>query len=162
MLHCFLQEGTALEAYTSFASVYDTFMDNVPYEEWGKYIHGMLCERGITEGIVLDLGCGTGSMTEILAGFGYDMIGVDNSEDMLELAMEKRLESGHDILYLMQDMREFELYGIFIHYVALCNITVYEVSVEHVLCFIDCLSVNIIFYCFRVEICSVVEFYAFS
>ena len=57
---------------------------------------------------------------------------------------------------------EFELYGIFIHYVALCNITVYEVSVEHVLCFIDCLSVNIIFYCFRVEICSVVEFYAFS
>ena len=110
-----------MEAYTSFASVYDTFMDNVPYEEWGKYIHGMLCERGITEGIVLDLGCGTGSMTEILAGFGYDMIGVDNSEDMLELAMEKRLESGHDILYLMQDMREFELYGTVRAVVSVCD-----------------------------------------
>ena len=121
MLHCFLQEGTALEAYTSFASVYDTFMDNVPYEEWGEYIHGMLCERGITAGIVLDLGCGTGSMTEILAGFGYDMIGVDNSEDMLELAMEKRLESGHDILYLMQDMREFELYGTVRAVVSVCD-----------------------------------------
>ena len=100
-----------MEAYTSFASVYDTFMDNVPYEEWGEYIHSMLCEYGVKDGIVLDLGCGTGTMTEILAGYGYDMIGVDNSEDMLELAMEKRIASGHDILYLLQDMREFELYG---------------------------------------------------
>ena len=50
-------------------------------------------------------------MTERLAAFGYDMIGVDNSEDMLELAMEKRVQSGQDILYLLQDMREFELYG---------------------------------------------------
>lgn len=50
-------------------------------------------------------------MTERMAAFGYDMIGADNSEEMLEIAMEKRLESGHDILYLLQDMREFELYG---------------------------------------------------
>lgn len=89
-----------MEAYTSFASVYDTFMDNVPYEEWGTYIHSMLCEYGVRDGIVLDLGCGTGTMTELLAGYGYDMIGVDNSEDMLELAMDKRMDSGHDILYI--------------------------------------------------------------
>ena len=44
-------------------------------------------------------------MTERLAAFGYDMIGVDNSEDMLELAMEKRVQSGQDILYLLQDLR---------------------------------------------------------
>lgn len=100
-----------MEAYTSFASVYDTFMDNVPYGEWGGYIYTLLCRYGVKSGIVLDLGCGTGTMTEILAGYGYDMIGVDNSEDMLELAMEKRIASGHDILYLLQDMREFELYG---------------------------------------------------
>ena len=98
-----------MEAYTSFASVYDTFMDNVPYSEWAQYIRGLLLESGTEDGIVLDLGCGTGSLTELLAGYGYDMIGVDNSEDMLELAMEKRLKSGHDILYLLQDMREFEL-----------------------------------------------------
>ena len=48
-------------------------------------------------------------MTERLAGYGYDMIGVDNSEEMLELAMEKKTESGYDILYLLQDMRGFEL-----------------------------------------------------
>lgn len=110
-----------MEAYTSFASVYDTFMDNVPYEEWGEYIHSMLCEYGVEDGIVLDLGCGTGTMTEILAGYGYDMIGVDNSEDMLELAMEKRIASGHDILYLLQDMREFELYGTVRAVVSVCD-----------------------------------------
>ena len=55
------------------------------------------------DGIVLDLGCGTGSMTELLAEQGYDMIGVDNSEEMLDLAMEKRAASGQDILYLLQD-----------------------------------------------------------
>ena len=59
---------------------------------------------------MLDLGCGTGTMTEILAEAGYDMIGVDNSGEMLAEAMEKRVESGHDILYLLQDMQEFELY----------------------------------------------------
>lgn len=110
-----------MEAYTSFAAVYDTFMDNVPYEEWGEYIHDMLCKYGVEDGIVLDLGCGTGTMTEILAGYGYDMIGVDNSEDMLELAMEKRIESGHDILYLLQDMREFELYGTVRAVVSVCD-----------------------------------------
>ena len=110
-----------MEAYTSFASVYDTFMDNVPYEEWGGYIHSLLCRYGVKDGLVLDLGCGTGTMTEILAGYGYDMIGVDNSGDMLELAMEKRLASGHDILYLLQDMREFELYGPVRAVVSVCD-----------------------------------------
>lgn len=110
-----------MDAYTSFASVYDTFMDNVPYREWGEYLHGLLEENGIRDGILLDLGCGTGTMTEILAGFGYDMIGVDNSEDMLEIAMEKKEASGHDILYLLQDMREFELYGTVKAAVSVCD-----------------------------------------
>lgn len=110
-----------MEAYTSFAAVYDTFMDNVPYGEWGDYLHGLLVEYGIRDGLVLDLGCGTGTMTELLASFGYDMTGVDNSEEMLEIALEKRLKSGHDILYLMQDMREFELYGTVRAVVSVCD-----------------------------------------
>ena len=110
-----------MEAYTSFAYVYDTFMDNVPYGEWARHIREKLCEHGVTDGIVLDLGCGTGTMTERLAGYGYDMIGVDNSEEMLELAMEKKTESGYDILYLLQDMRGFELYGTVRAVVSLCD-----------------------------------------
>ena len=110
-----------MEAYTSFAYVYDTFMDNVPYGEWARHIRETLCEHGVTDGIVLDLGCGTGTMTERLAGYGYDMIGVDNSEEMLELAMEKKTESGYDILYLLQDMRGFELYGTVRAVVSVCD-----------------------------------------
>ena len=101
------------------------FMDNVPYRKWGQYLNSILREYGVSDGLVLDLGCGTGSMTEILADFGYDMIGVDNSEEMLEIAAEKKLHSGHDILYLHQDMREFELYGTVRAVVSVCDVLNY-------------------------------------
>ena len=110
-----------MEAYTSFAEVYDTFMDNVPYEEWAEYLAELLQEYDIEDGLVLDLGCGTGSLTEILAAKGYDMIGADGSAEMLEIAMEKKAQSGHDILYLLQDMREFELYGTVRAVVSVCD-----------------------------------------
>ena len=110
-----------MEAYSDFARVYDIFMDNVEYEKWAEYLIGSLKEYGIEDGIVLELGCGTGVMTELLAESGYDMIGVDNSEEMLGEAMEKRAESGHEILYLEQDMREFELYGTVRAVVSVCD-----------------------------------------
>ena len=97
-----------MDAYSSFAQVYDLFMDNVPYEEWGQYIKVLLAENGIEDGLILDLGCGTGKLTRIMESYGYDMIGIDNSYEMLDMAKEQSEES---ILYLMQDMREFELYG---------------------------------------------------
>ena len=110
-----------MEAYTNFAEVYDTFMDNIPYEKWAEYLHEIMEEYNIREGTLLELGCGTGNMTEQLASMGYDMIGVDNSEDMLELAKEKRLKTGHDILYLLQDMQSFELYGTVKAVVSVCD-----------------------------------------
>lgn len=118
-----------MEAYTSFAQVYDLFMDNVPYEEWCAYIAGILREYGIEDGLVLELGCGTGSLTRALAGKGYDMIGVDNSEEMLEMAMDKQQE-GEDILYLLQDMREFELYGTVRAVVSICDSMNYILTYE--------------------------------
>ncbi len=97
-----------MESYTSFARVYDLFMDNVPYEEWSQYLADIFKEHGIEDGLVLDLGCGTGKLTRLMEQKGYDMIGVDNSYEMLDIAREHEDKS---ILYLMQDMREFELYG---------------------------------------------------
>lgn len=122
-----------MEAYTSFARVYDTFMDNIPYKEWSEYLVSLLREYGIDEGLILDLGCGTGTMTERLADAGYDMIGADNSEEMLEIAMEKRVISGHDILYLLQDMREFELYGTVKAVVSVCDSLNYITDEEDLL-----------------------------
>lgn len=119
-----------MEAYMSFAKVYDIFMDNVPYGEWSEYLHELLTEYEIEDGIVLDLGCGTGNLTEKLAGFGYDMIGVDASPDMLEIAMDKRVQSGYDILYLLQDMREFELYGTVRAVVSACDCVNYITDPE--------------------------------
>lgn len=122
-----------MEAYTSFAEVYDTFMDNVPYEEWASYLQQTLKEYGIEDGLLLDLGCGTGTLTEIFDELGYDMIGIDNAEDMLEIAMEKRMESGRDILYLLQDMREFELYGTVRAIISVCDSVNYITDSEELL-----------------------------
>lgn len=153
-----------MDAYTGFAEVYDLFMDNIPYEDWCSYLTGLLKEYGIEDGLVLDLGCGTGTLTRLLADAGYDMTGIDYSEEMLEIAMEKRAEDMElaeeagalieedpnreaiggeaelalgrraSILYLCQDMREFELYGTIRAVVSICDsmnyITEYEDLVE--------------------------------
>ena len=110
-----------MSAYESFARVYDMFMDNIPYKEWCNYLTGLLKEYEVDDGLVLELGCGTGNATRLLSDAGYDMIGVDNAPDMLEIALEKKEEEGQDILYLCQDMREFELYGTVKAIVSICD-----------------------------------------
>ena len=108
-----------MDSYTSFSYVYDTFMDQEPYDEWADRVCEYLNKYGLPrseksgseENIVVDLGCGTGKLTQIMADRGYDMIGIDLSEDMLSIAQEHKIESGRDILYTLQDMRDFELYG---------------------------------------------------
>ena len=111
------------QAYGEFARVYDMFQDNVDYQTWGQWLKQQLEAQGITNGLVLDLGCGTGTMTEILAE-----------------AMEKRVESGHDILYLLQDMQEFELYGTVRAVVSVCDSLNYiteEEELEHVFALVN-------------------------
>ena len=121
-----------MEAYTSFAQVYDLFMDNVPYEEWCEYIKSLLKEYKIEDGLVLDLGCGTGKLTRLLEDAGYDMIGIDYSGEMLEIAREHQ-EEGSNILYLLQDMREFELYGTVRAVVSVCDSMNYITEEEDLL-----------------------------
>lgn len=105
-------------SYENFARVYDELMDNVPYEEWAQFILNLLQDRKITEGLVLELGCGTGKLISLLGKAGFDMIGVDNSVEMLQIAREK---TSQDFLYLLQDMREFELYGTVKAVISVCD-----------------------------------------
>ncbi len=107
-----------MEAYTEFASVYDLFMEDVPYEQWRDYLIKTLRQEGISDGLVCELGCGTGNMTRLLADSGYDMIGIDASGEMLSIA---GAQGDGSILYLQQDMREFELYGTVRAVVSVCD-----------------------------------------
>ena len=122
------------EIYTDFARVYDELMDNTPYEMWCERLDRLIAAYGVSkperdaEGIldsernlVVDLGCGTGTLTEMLYQKGYDCIGLDNSEEMLNIAMDKKAESGSEILYLHQDMRELELFGNIRAIVSVCD-----------------------------------------
>jgi SAM-dependent methyltransferase len=128
------EKGAAnMQPYTGFASVYDMFMDNVPYEEWADYVQELLKKYQIEKGILLELGCGTGSMTRRMASKGFDMIGIDNSEEMLQIAREKGADGAESILYLCQDMREFELYGTVMAVISVCDCMNYILSEEDLL-----------------------------
>lgn len=96
--------------YDILAKVYDRFQD-IDYEAFTDYYEAVFQHYGLEPKLILDLGCGTGNVTLPLARRGYDMIGLDTSQEMLQLGMEKAQAEGLDILFLHQDMTAFELYG---------------------------------------------------
>lgn len=96
--------------YGDFAGIYEKLQD-INYEAFADYIEKIFKKEQISPEIVLDLACGTGTLTGIMAKRGYDMIGIDMSCEMLDIAREKSMNDGLDILYLNQDMTDFELYG---------------------------------------------------
>lgn len=101
-----------MSGYSAFARYYDELTANIDYEGRGKYFHEIIKKFKETSGnILLDLACGTGSIAEAMARLGYDVIGVDNSEEMLGMAIVKKFESGLNIQYLCQDMRYIDMFG---------------------------------------------------
>ena len=99
--------------YDSIASVYDNINSEIDYSAWADFIEKCFAKYLTKKPeIVLDLACGTGSMTFELYSRGYDMIGADMSEEMLSRAYEKAFNQKiSSILFVRQDMRSFELYG---------------------------------------------------
>lgn len=100
-----------MSSYSFFAKYYDELTQNVEYSRRADYFSALLLSCGIESGTVLDLACGTGSLTVELAKHGYDMIGVDASGDMLCRAQNKAFESGVSPMFLCQRMQELDLYG---------------------------------------------------
>ena len=102
------------ENYGAISTIYDNINAHIDYRAWADFFEKCF-DKFLPERpeLVLDLACGTGSMTLELASRGYDMIGIDGSSDMLNVALDRKydMELPRDVLFLLQDMREFELYG---------------------------------------------------
>lgn len=101
-----------MSVYSVFARYYDELTANINYKKRAEYFHTIIQKFKTTKGnILLDLACGTGSISEEMARLGYDVIGIDSSEEMLSMAIEKKFDSGLPIQYLCQDMRQLDMFG---------------------------------------------------
>lgn len=98
-------------SYGVFSSVYDILTENVEYEKIADKICSLLSQNGIDGGLLLDLGCGTGTMSFLLEKKGFDIIGVDLSEDMLMVANEKKYEENSNAMFLCQSGESLDLFG---------------------------------------------------
>lgn len=98
--------------YNIFARYYDDLTKNINYQDLAEYFHIIIKKyEGKENGILLDLACGTGNVSEEMSRLGYDVIGVDNSEEMLNRAFEKKYDSGLNVQYICQDMRKLDMFG---------------------------------------------------
>lgn len=141
-----------MNAYDALAYVYDELMDNIPYTEWCEVLDKMIREHGVSrpvlnepededmdkvlaseKNLVVDLGCGTGTLTGLMHKKGYDMIGIDASPAMLEVAQNKRDEKGYEILYINQDMRDLDLYSTVGTVYSVCDSVNYLLKDEEVI-----------------------------
>lgn len=103
-----------MHSYTAFAAYYDALTQNVEYPRRAQALEACIRQalpHDMPDHILLDLACGTGSLSEEMAKLGWDVIGVDQSMEMLNLALDKKFESGLPIQYLQQDMRQLDLFG---------------------------------------------------
>jgi ubiquinone/menaquinone biosynthesis C-methylase UbiE len=111
--------------YNNFSYYYDELTQNVNYQKRAEYFHKLIEKfGGNTKGTLLDIACGTGSISEEMAKLGYDVIGTDISEGMLNIALDKKFDSGLNIQYVKQDMRELDMYG----------------TLDNILCVLDSLN----------------------
>lgn len=100
-----------MAGYSDFAYFYDKLIDEKEYDERSEYLFSLLRENSINGGILLDAACGTGVLSEKMSKKGFDVVGVDISEEMLSKALERKAENESNTLYLCQDISELDLFG---------------------------------------------------
>ncbi len=97
--------------YKNFSYYYDRLIYDVNYQKNANYYDEIISKFSKGKGILLDLACGTGSLSFEMAKRGYDVIGVDLSQDMLGIAIEKKYENSLPVQFICQDMTKLDLYG---------------------------------------------------
>jgi ubiquinone/menaquinone biosynthesis C-methylase UbiE len=126
-----------MSSYNHFADVYDILTTNVDYKVRSEYISGFFIEQGISNGTILDLACGTGSMSLEFAKMGYDIIGVDLSQQMLTIAQSKLSQADCNFSLINSKIQDFSLVD----------------GVDGCICCLDSInhlnSINEIFDCFK-------------
>ena len=100
-----------MSSYQQLAGAYDELTWDVGYEKRADFLEKLFRRSRIPVHTVLDLACGTGSMTWLLAGRGYELIAVDGSQEMLAAAREKNAPAEVPPLFLHQSMPRLDLYG---------------------------------------------------
>ena len=101
-----------MESYEFLAGCYDELTTDVRYSRWADYIEKHFARSALPIHTVLDLACGTGSLTAELMGRGYEMVCADRSAEMLSVAAEKcRDLAGEPPVFLCQSMEKLDLYG---------------------------------------------------
>lgn len=100
-----------MASYSRFAQYYDQLTKNISYSKRAEYFNKIIEKFGGEKGILLDLACGTGSLSEEFSKIGFDVIGIDKSQEMLTIALEKKFTSGLPIQYLSQDMTKLDMFG---------------------------------------------------
>ncbi|HDX9577946.1 TPA: methyltransferase domain-containing protein [Bacillus pseudomycoides] len=118
--------------YEQFALLYDELMNDVPYEKWMEFTEQSLEQIGKTDAKILDVACGTGNVTLPLVQKGYDVTGVDLSEEMLTIAQQKLGEEGQFIPFYQQDMRQLDVPGEFDCVTIFCDSLNYVLEEEGV------------------------------
>lgn len=122
--------------YTSFAEVYDQLMDNVNYERWADFYTQMLNANGVgVGGKVCECACGTGGLTLPLVRRGFQMTGVDLSQEMLWIAAQKARKQGIGLPFIQQDMRQLHLHRQMDAVIATCDGVNYLTQDKDVLAF---------------------------
>ena len=117
--------------YQNFAYVYDQFMDNIPYTDWSQYLIQLFRTYNIADGSLVELGCGTGTMSLLMAQSGFQIIGIDNATDMLTIAADKTFHQSN-ITLLCQDMACLELNRLYDGFYSVCDSINYLLSEEDV------------------------------
>lgn len=119
------------KSYQNFAYVYDQFMEDIPYDSWTRYLCQLFRQYSISNGTLVELGCGTGTLCLLMAQSGYQIIGVDQSVDMLSVAASKCQERS-DITLLQQDMCQLELGTQYDGFYCICDSLNYLLTPEEI------------------------------